>query len=249
MKPIPGTLQEGGVPFQTTHWTVVLQAGAAESDEPARKAIAAFCEAYWPPLYTFLRRRGYSPADAQDIVQGFFEHLFQHNTLSRADQEKGRLRTFLLGSLQNFLLKERERMRALKRGGAHQFVSFDEQVPQAEAAMQATSHLSDVSSYDVAWASSIVTRAWKNVRDRFAAEGKREWVDELRPFVAGGTATPPNQQEVAKRLGTTVENFRVWLSRLRQTYRHALRAEVASTVSDPKEIDDELHYVYRILTA
>ena len=115
--------------------------------------------------------------------------------------------------------------------------------------MHATAHLSDVNSYDVAWASSIVTRAWKNVRDRFAAEGKREWVDELRPFVAGGTATPPNQQEVAKRLGTSVENFRVWLSRLRQTYRHALRAEVASTVSDPKEIDDELHYVYRILTA
>lgn len=227
----------------------MLQAGQLESDESARKALAAFCEAYWPPLYTFLRRRGYSQADAQDIVQGFFEHVFQHNTLSRADQEKGRLRTFLLGSLQNFVLKERERMSALKRGGAHQFVSFDEQLPQAEAAMQATSHLSDVNSYDVAWASSIVTRAWKNVRDRFAAEGKREWVDELRPFVAGGTATPPNQQEVANRLGTTVENFRVWLSRLRQTYRHALRAEVASTVSDPKEIDDELHYVYRILTA
>ena len=248
-KPIPGTLQEGGAPFQTTHWTVVLRAGKAESDESARKALAAFCEAYWPPLYTFLRHRGYSQADAQDIVQGFFEHLFQHNTLSRADQEKGRLRTFLLGSLQNFLLKQRERMLALKRGGAHQFVSFDELLPQAEAAMQATSHLSDVNSYDVAWASSVVTRAWKNVRDRFAAEGKREWVDELRPFVAGGTATAPNQQEVAKRLGTSVENFRVWLSRLRQTYRHALRAEVASTVSDPTDIDDELHHVYRILTA
>jgi len=242
-------LQEGGARFQTTHWTVVLQADNAASDQSAGKALASFCEAYWPPLYTFLRRRGHSPANAQDIVQGFFEHLFRHNTLSRADQEKGRLRTFLLGSLRNFLLKERERMGALKRGGAHQLVSFDELLPQAEASMLATSHLSDVNSYDVAWASSIVTRAWKNVRDRFAAEGKREWVDELRPFVAGGTATPPSQVEVAKRLGTSVENFRVWLSRLRQTYRHALRAEVASTVSDPKDIDDELHYVYRILTA
>lgn len=226
-----------------------MQAGDAASQQRSAKALAAFCEVYWPPLYTFLRRRGYSQADAQDIVQDFFVHLFEYNTLSRADQEKGRLRTFLLGSLQNYLLKERERMRALKRGGAHQFVSFDEQLPKAEAAMQATSHLSDVNSYDVAWASSIVTRAWKNVRDRFAAEGKREWVDELRPFVAGGTATPPNQAEVAKRLGTSVENFRVWLSRLRQTYRHALRAEVASTVSDPADIDDELHHVYRILTA
>jgi DNA-directed RNA polymerase specialized sigma24 family protein len=242
-------LQEGGAPFQTTHWTVVLQAREIGSQDAAPKALAAFCEAYWPPLYTFLRRRGYSQADAEDIVQGFFEHLFERNTLSRADQEKGRLRTFLLGSLQNFLLKQRERRGAIKRGGAQQFVSFNELLPQAEASMLATSHLSDVNSYDVAWASSVVMRAWKNVRDRFAAEGKREWVDELKPFIAGGTATPPNQQEVAKRLGTSVENFRVWLSRLRQTYRHALRAEVASTVSDPTEIDDELHYVYRILTA
>ena len=153
-------MQEGGEPFQTTHWTVVLQAGTQESDESARKALAAFCKAYWPPLYTFLRRRGYSAADAQDLVQGFFEHLFEHNTLSRADQEKGRLRTFLLGSIQNFLLKERERMSALKRGGGRQFVSFDELLPQAEASMLATSLLSDVKSYDVAWASSIVTRAW-----------------------------------------------------------------------------------------
>ena len=186
-KPVPGTLQEGGAPFETTHWTVVLQASKPDSDEAARKALATFSEAYWPPLYTFVRRRGYSPADAQDLIQGFFVHLFEHNTLSRADQEKGRLRTFLLGSMQNFLLKERERMRAIKRGGNHQFVSFDLDLPQAEAAMYATAHLSDVNAYDVAWASAIVTRAWKNVRERFAAEGKREWVDELRPFVAGGT--------------------------------------------------------------
>ena len=98
----------------------MLQAGEGDADESARKALAAFSEAYWPPLYTFVRRRGYSPADAQDLVQGFFEHLLQQNTLSRADREKGRLRTFLLGSLQNFLLKQRERMSAMKRGGGQQ---------------------------------------------------------------------------------------------------------------------------------
>jgi RNA polymerase sigma factor (sigma-70 family) len=227
----------------------VLLADRTQSDEAARKALAAFCEAYWPPLYTFVRRRGYSPADAQDIVQGFFAHLFEHNTLSRADKERGRLRTFLLGSIQNFLLKERERMRALKRGGAHQMVSFDLHLPEAEAAMLATAHLSDVNSYDVAWASGIVARAWKNVRERFAADGKREWVGELRPFVAGGTEARPSQEEVAKRLGTSVENLRVSLSRLRQTYRHALRAEVASTVSNPADIDHELHYAYQVLTS
>lgn len=227
----------------------MLLANKADADDAARKALAAFSESYWPPLYTFVRRRGYSPADGQDIVQGFFAHLFEHNTLSRADQEKGRLRTFLLGSMQNFLLKQRERTGAIKRGGSQQFVSFDLHLPETEAAMNATAHLSDVNSFDVAWASGVVTRAWQNVRERFAADGKREWVDALRPFIAGGTAAPPNQEAVARLLGTSVENLRVSLSRLRQTYRHALRAEVASTVSNPTDIDDELHYVYHVLTS
>ena len=247
-KPVPGTLQEGGAPFQTTHWTVVLRAAKADSNE-SRKALAILSEAYWPPLYTFVRRRGYSAADAQDIVQGFFLHLLEQNTLSRADQEKGRLRTFLLGSLQNFLLQQRERMHAIKRGGNQQPVSFDLHLPETEAAMHATANLSDVNSYDVAWALSIVSRAWKNVRERFVAKGKREWIDELRPLVAAGTAAAPNHEDVAKRLGTSVENLYVSLSRLRQTYRHALRTEVASTVSNPKDIDDELHYIYQVLTS
>jgi RNA polymerase sigma-70 factor (ECF subfamily) len=215
----------------------------------SRQALATLCQTYWPPLYTFVRRRGYSPTDAQDMVQGFFAHLLEKNTLSRADHEKGKLRTFLLGALQNYLLKQRERMGAIKRGGGKQIVSFDDQLIEAEAAMHATMHLNEITSYDAAWASSIVARAWKNVRDRFADEGRRNWFDALRPFVAGGTAQPPDQQEVAKRLGTTVENLRVSLSRLRQRYRHALRAEVASTVSDPKDIDDELHYLYQVLTS
>lgn len=226
-----------------------MQAGKAEADDAGSKALATFSETYWPPLYTFVRRRGYASADAQDIVQGFFAHLLEKNTLSRADREKGKLRTFLLGALQNYLLKQRERMSAMKRGGGQQIVSFDDQLIDAEAAMHATMHLSDVTSYDAAWASSVVARAWKNVRDRFADEGKADSFDALRPFVAGGTAQPPDQQGVAERLGTTVENLRVSLSRLRQRYRHALRAEVASTVSDPKDIDSELHYLYQVLTS
>lgn len=248
-KPVPGTLREGGAPFQTTHWTVVLQASGAESDADARKALATFSEAYWPPLYTFVRRRGYSPTDAPDIIQGFFVHLFEKNILSRADRAKGRLRAFLLGSLQNFLLKERQHARRIKRGGEQQFVSFDTLLPNAEAAMQATSHLSDVNSYDGAWACSVVTQAWKNLRETFAAEGKGEWIDGLKPFIAGGTTELPNQEDVARRLGVPVATFRVWLTRLRQRYRDALRAVVASTVSDPADIDDELQHLYRILTS
>src|SRR5438874_6366262 len=99
-KAIPGTLQDGGASFQTTHWTVVLRAREPDSADSASQALSGFCEAYWPPLYSFVRHRGYASADAQDLVQGFFAHLLEQNTLTRADQEKGRLRTFLLASLQ-----------------------------------------------------------------------------------------------------------------------------------------------------
>jgi DNA-directed RNA polymerase specialized sigma24 family protein len=245
-KSVPGTLQEGGASFQTTHWTLILRAGQQES-ESAKEALSEFCEAYWPPLYAFLRHRGYSSADAQDLAQAFFAHLLEQNTLSRANQEKGRLRTFLLGSLQNFMANEHDRAHALKRGGGRQILSFDDHLAEAEAAMLAAAHLDDVGCYDLTWSSNIVTRAWQRLREAFVAEGKAEWLDELRPFIAGGTTAPPNQEEVAARLGVPIGTLRTWLSRLRQRYRDSLRAEVASTVSDPADVDEEVHYLYRIL--
>jgi DNA-directed RNA polymerase specialized sigma24 family protein len=226
---------------------VVLRAREPEAAESARQALSGFCEAYWPPLYSFLRHRGFSSADAQDLVQGFFAHLLEQNTLARADQQKGRLRTFLLGSLQNFLFNEYDRARALKRGGGRQIVSIDEHLPEAEAAMLATSHLSDAGCYDLVWASNIVKRAWQQLENEFVAEGKAEWLEELRPFVAGGSVVPVNQEEAARRLGVPIATLRTWLSRLRQRYRESLRTEVASTVSDPADVDAELQHLYHLL--
>jgi DNA-directed RNA polymerase specialized sigma24 family protein len=248
MKPIPGTLQEGGAAFQSTHWTLVLRARQSDPTETGREALSDFCEAYWPPLYTFLRLRGHASPEAQDLVQGFFAHLLEQNTLSRADQEKGRLRTFLLGSLQNFLYNEYDRAHRLKRGGGHRIVSMDEHLPEAEASMMDAAHLSDSRAYDVVWASNIVKRAWQDLQNAFEAEGKAEWLEVLRPFVDGTGRTPPNQQEAAKKLGVPIATLRTWLWRLRQRYREALRMEVASTVSDPADVDQELHYLYQILT-
>jgi len=228
---------------------VVLRARDTESEESARQALSGFCEAYWPPLYSFLRHRGHPSADAQDLVQGFFAHLLEQHTLTRADQQKGRLRTFLLTSLQNFLFNEYDRVRALKRGGGRQIVSIEEYLPEAEAAMLATSHLSDAGCYDLVWASNVVTRAWQRLQNEFVAEGKAESLEELRPFVAGGSVTPPNQDEAAARLGVPIATLRTWLSRLRQRFRESLRAEVASTVSDSADVDGELRHLYQILTA
>jgi DNA-directed RNA polymerase specialized sigma24 family protein len=227
----------------------VFLARETESEESARQALSGFCEAYWPPLYSFLRHRGYPSADAQDLVQGFFAHLLEQHTLTRADQQKGRLRTFLLTSLQNFLFNEYDRVRALKRGGGRQIVSIEEHLPEAEAAMLATSHLSDAGCYDLVWASNIVTRSWQRLQSEFVEEGKAEWLEELRPFVAGGSSTPPNQEEAAARLRVPIATLRTWLSRLRQRFRESLRAEVASTVSDPADVDGELRHLYQILMA
>ncbi len=226
-----------------------MRAREEDSAESARQALAGFCEAYWPPLYSFLRHRGHPSADAQDLVQGFFAHLLEQHTLTRADRQKGRLRTFLLTSLRNFLFNEYDRVRALKRGGGRQIVSIEEHLPEAEAAMLATSHLSDAGCYDLVWASNIVTRAWQRLQNEFVAEGKAESLEELRPFVAGGSITPPNQEEAAARLGVPIATLRTWLSRLRQRFRESLRAEVASTVSDSADVDGELRHLYQILTA
>ena len=249
MKPIPGTLQEGGASFQTTHWTLVLSARRSDQTETAREALSDLCEAYWPPLYTFLRLRGHASPEAQDLVQGFFAHLLEKNTLSRADKEKGRLRTFLLGSLQNFLCNEYDRSRRLKRGGGHPVVSIDQHLPEAEASMMDTAHLSEFRGYDLAWASNIVKRAWQQLQDSFEAEGKAESLEVLKPFVDGSKRTPPDQEQAAKKLGVPIATLRTWIWRLRQRYREALRREVASTVSDPADVDQELHYLYQILTA
>jgi RNA polymerase sigma-70 factor (ECF subfamily) len=228
---------------------VVFRAGEPDSEASSHQALSGFCEAYWPPLYSFLRHRGHSSADAQDLVQGFFARLLEQNTLSHADRQKGRLRTFLLGSLENFLYNEYDRARALKRGGGRQVLSIEEHLPEAEAAMLATVHLSDAGCYDLVWASNIVSRAWKNLQNEFEAEGKAEWLEELRPFMAGGSAKPPSQEEAATRLGVPIATLRTWLSRLRQRFRESLRAEVGTTVSDPADIDGELRHLYQILMA
>jgi RNA polymerase sigma-70 factor (ECF subfamily) len=211
------------------------------------RALSHFYETYWPPLYAFLRRRGHPSPEAQDLVQGFFAHLLEYNTLRRADQDKGRLRTFLLGSLQNFLCNEYDRSHALKRGGGRQFVSIDEHMPESEASMVDPAHLSDSTSFDLVWASSIVTRALQHLQGAFEAEGKADWFGVLRPFISGGGRIPPNQEETAERLGVPIATLRTLLFRLRQRYRGTLRAEVANTVSDPADVDQELHYLYQIL--
>ena len=248
MKKIPGTLQEGGAFFQTTHWTVVMQSVKNEASDSAQQALAEFCESYWPPLYTFVRRRGYSTSDAQDLVQGFFVHLLSQNTLSRADRDKGRLRTFLLGSFQHFLANEYDRAQTLKRGGANRIVSMSDELTAAEAALVTMSGLDETGCYDQAWVATLVSRAWERLESKYLAEGKSRLLQELKPFLFGGTVMP-DQEEIAARLNIPFATLRTLLRRLRQRYRESLREEVARTVAAPSEVDEELRYLHRLLLA
>jgi RNA polymerase sigma-70 factor (ECF subfamily) len=249
MKAVPGTLQNGGSPFASTHWSLVLRAAQDEFASDTRAALSSFCNTYWPPLYTFLRRRGHSPAIAQDLVQAFLASFLEQNSLSNASREKGRLRTFLLGALQHFLANEHDRLTALKRGGGKQIISLDEHFAEAEAAIPFERGDDAAISYDRAWAGAILDRAWEQLRAGLVAEGKEKWLNEVKPLLLGGTEAPPNQKELAAKLNLHPSTLRTSLQRLRQRFREILREEVARTVSNMSEVDDEMGYLYRVLVS
>lgn len=233
----------------TTHWSLVLQAAQSQSPEAAQQALASFCQVYWPALYTFLRRRGHVTVDAQDLTQAFFVHLLTKNTLARANREKGRLRTFLLGALQHFLANEYDRTQALKRGGGQLFVPLDDHLAEAEGSLVMDVGVGDdTAAYDRSWAAALIESAWTRLHTELAAEGKERWLEELRPFMVQGE-TALNQEQTAARLGVPVATLRTVLRRLRLRYRQTLRAEVARTVDGPGQIDEELSYLYSILLA
>ena len=244
---VPGTLQEGGAPFLSTHWTVVLLAARSQSEEAARTALTDLCQTYWPPLYTFLRRRGRSSSDAQDLTQAFFAHLLEQKTLTRATPERGQLRTFLLGSLQHFLANEYDRARALKRGGGQQIVSMNDHLVEAEAALGPVDREDESEGYDRQWAANLVSLAWEQLHRAMVAEGKAELIGALKPFVVGGAAPLPNQEDMADALKMPIATFRNALFRLRQRYREVVRAEVARTVDSVAEVDGEMRYLLRVL--
>ena len=239
----------GKAGFGTTHWTVVLAAGQSQTSESAAGALAKFCQAYWPPLYGFLRRRGYSECDAQDLTQGFFLHLLEKNILSRADRERGRLRSFLLRALQNFLANDYDRTQTIKRGGGLQVVPWHEHLAAAETAFSATSHFDETASYDYNWVATLVSRAWEQLQEEYRVAGKQALLEALEPILLGGSTPAPRPEEVAACLGVPHSTLRTSLLALRRRYRDLLWQEVARTVTDPAQIDEEMRYLYHLLAS
>jgi RNA polymerase sigma factor (sigma-70 family) len=253
VKGIPGTLQDSRAVFATTHWSVVAACTYSSDSETTDAALARLCHDYWPPLYSFLRRRGYSPADAQDLVQGFFAYLLRSKAYAHTNQNKGKFRSFLLASLKHYIADVWDREGALKRGGDYEFVLLDEQIHAVEALYARESQcvcmtLDEERQYEQNWATALVARALERIEAEFDNRHKRRLFRVVKPFLTGGVGLP-GQEEVAKRLDIPIETLRSHLSRLRARYRELLREEVARTIGLAEDVDEELHHLCRIMTA
>ena len=249
MKAVPGTVQDGGASFVTTHWSLI--AACTHGSETADEALAQLCGDYWPPLYSFVRRRGYSPADAQDLVQGFFAFLLETRVYAKTDRNKGKFRSFLLASLKHYMADVWDREHTLKRGGDQSFVSLDEQMEVVQKMYvneAAATTPNEEQAYEQRWAMMLVARALARVEAEFANGTKAQLFNGLKPFLTGGVKLP-SQTEVATRLDIPIDTLRSHLSRLRARYRELLRQEVARTVAVADDVDEELRHLCRILTA
>jgi RNA polymerase sigma factor (sigma-70 family) len=241
MKDPPGPRQ-----FATTHWSLV---GAARLDEAsqtrARKALEELCRAYWYPLYAFVRSRGYSAVDAQDLTQAFFAQILETGGFVSADRKRGRFRSYLLGAMKHFLANEWHRAQTQKRGGRVQFIEFDALDPEARYA--GTSEQSDNPEilFDREWALQTIAGALQELRDEMAKAGKSEQFDALKGSLTGEVELPRDQ--IAARLNMSEGAVKVAVHRLRQRYRKLLRAAIAETVSNEADLDDEIRYLVKVL--
>jgi RNA polymerase sigma factor (sigma-70 family) len=227
--------------FDKTHWSMVLE--AVKSHAPcAPEALAELCGRYWQPLYTFVRRRGHSPEDAQDLVQGFFEHLIRNRGLASVDRSKGRFRSFLLASFQNFIAAETRLARAEKRGGRAELIRLDWRDAEDRLVFEPEDRLTPETLYDAQWALLLLRRATEQLQQEQAAMGKAEIFRTLKGFLGGngGVRVPVTYEESARTLGIGVAAVTTLIHRLRQRHRQLVREEVERTVMDPAEVEAEL---------
>ena len=236
-----------GAVFNTTHWSVVLAAGDLGTPN-ARAALTRLCQTYWYPLYCCVRRHGYSPEDAQDLTQDFFAKLLSKDQIALADPGRGRFRTFLLRSLENFLRTRHRDATTQKRGGGREVLSLDMEEAEGRYSGEPPDNLSPSVFFERQWAGAVLEAVLAALRKEFSATGRLELFDSLEPHLWGDdTATP--YTTIAESLEMTVVAVRVTLHRLRQRFHELLCAEISNTVETPNDVDDELRHLRRVLAA
>jgi RNA polymerase sigma-70 factor (ECF subfamily) len=253
---LPATIHGQADPFTATQWSVIVAASETKDESDiTRAALAQLCHTYWPPLYTYIRARGYPRPDAQDLTQGFFAYLIERKIYARSDREKGKFRSFLLASFKNFLSDSRDREQTLKRGGGQVFVPLhDSQTEAAESLFHTQSSsdsggaLTDDRLFERSWAETLVATVLDRVAAAYTAEGKESLFRELQVFLTIGATPLPTYAELAARLAMRESTLRSHVTRLRARYRELLRAEVRRTVKTEAQVDAELRELLRVLT-
>jgi RNA polymerase sigma-70 factor (ECF subfamily) len=243
----PGVPPIGHAWFTTTHWSVVL-AARQTSAAGAHGALEVLCRQYWPPVYAFIRRRGHRPDDAQDLTQEFFTRLLEKNYVESADPAKGRFRTFLLTAVTRFLLNERERAQAQKRGGGRLHLSRDDVNAEDGLRQEPAEAATPETIFERRWAETVLDAVLKRLRHDYESAGERERFEILKPFLAGDKQSKGGAR-LAAELGITESSAYSAIHRLRKRYGELLREEIAHTVNSPEEIEGELRYLMRVLSA
>ena len=241
MNPEQHSPADGVGQFHTTRWSAVLL--SAQSRAPgSQAALAELCRIYWYPIYSFVRRRGHSPEDAQDLTQGFFLHLLDHKALSQVSPLKGKFRSFLLASLQNYLFDEADRTRCLKRGGNIEFIPLDMRFAEDRYRLAPLDFLTADKVFDARWAMILMDEAMDRLRKEYGGQGKTSLFETLKPFIDPiNSKAALSYEQVADTLRVPVGSVKKLIFRLRKRYASLLREEVARTVSDSGEVDEEIH--------
>jgi len=240
---VDGSAQRGAVAFATTQWSVVL---AAQGQSPAAdEALEKLCRTYWWPLYGFVRRQGYGPEEAQDLTQGFFALLLERRDLDVVRREKGRLRSYLLVSLKNFLAKARRREMTMKRGEGRALVPLDELLAREHADLEPADTLSADRIFERRWALTLLEQVLERLESEYRAAGNSKLFESLKEFLSG--EPDRRQADVAQELGMTENAVKQAFHRLRQRYRQLLHDEIAQTVAVPGDVEDELRHFISVL--
>ncbi|MCX6903977.1 MAG: sigma-70 family RNA polymerase sigma factor [Verrucomicrobia bacterium] len=233
--------------FPVTQWTVVLAAGGMPSPESAA-ALERLCSSYWYPLYAFVRRSGHSPPDAEDLTQEFFARVLERHWLTRADQSKGRFRTFLLTAMERFLANEWDKARALKRGGGQRNVPIQVDTAETRYGVEPADTRTPEQAFEYRWAVALLDEVVKQLEAEFQEQGQAASFAALKPCLVGDRASQP-YAELAAMLGMEEGAVKVAVHRLRQRYRELLRAEIANTVASTEEVDAEMRHLFNVLSA
>lgn len=242
----PADLPERGPDFPTTHWTLVMR--VRQRGEVRRAALEELCGLYWYPIYVFLRRRGCAQHDAEDLTQGFFVKLLNDETFEAADGDKGRLRTFLLTSLNHHLADQQRRQSAQKRGGGQRIIAFEAMRAEERYAHEPLDQRDPEWLFTRAWAHLLIDGVREKLRESFAETGKAGVFETLLPFLLWDDA-PPSYREVAQKLDSSETAVRLLVFRARTKFRDLLGEEVARTVLAPQDVPDELEWIKSVLAA